>query len=240
MAMGWRCTALTVALLLLAGCKTMMQPSQFQSLEAQHTQLQTQLTSISDKMAQLEGDMQSLRNSYARSAGMVPRSSPTTTVITPTIAKAQPLTASSITPGVPRAMPTVANTAQPMRFANIASIPRAPAAPIRIPGEILFASGKTSLSPASRTILDRMADVILADYPQATVRVNGYSDGDPIRKSKWSNNDDLSAERAQSVKDYLAERGIPASQIQAVGHGPTNPRATKALSRRVELSVSPR
>jgi len=78
-----------------------------------------------------------------------------------------------------------------------------------------------------------------------TVRVMGYSDSDPIVKTKklWKDNLDLSANRAMEVTRYLWSRGIPAERIETVGMGsthfvqPNKTKAGKAANRRVEIHV---
>jgi flagellar motor protein MotB len=77
------------------------------------------------------------------------------------------------------------------------------------------------------------------------VRVIGYTDNDPIRKTRnlWEDNLDLSANRAMTVVRHLREQGIDAEKLTACGRGETNPvtpntsTANKAKNRRVEIIV---
>jgi len=108
---------------------------------------------------------------------------------------------------------------------------------IEVSGDKLFASGSTSIMPAGKAELDKVAARIKREFPNATIRVEGYTDSDPIRKSKFASNEALSLERARAVEKYLASKGIPSSRIEAVGMGSANPKATKAASRRVEIVV---
>lgn len=108
---------------------------------------------------------------------------------------------------------------------------------VRIPGDILFAPGKVDLKPASKSTLSEIAGVIQSQYPAQTVRVEGYTDTDPIRRSKWKDNLELSLQRAASVERYLEERGISSDRMYSAGFGDANPQATKAKSRRVEIVV---
>jgi chemotaxis protein MotB len=108
---------------------------------------------------------------------------------------------------------------------------------IRIPGDVLFASGKISLKTSSRKTLGRIAAVIKSEHPSSMIRVLGYTDTDPIRKSKWVDNLQLSQERAAAVHRYLQNQGIAPENLEAVGKGPWDPRKTKTLSRRVEIVV---
>lgn len=108
---------------------------------------------------------------------------------------------------------------------------------IEVSGDKLFASGSTSIMPAGKAELDKIAARIKREFPNASLRVEGYTDSDPIRKSKFASNEALSLERARAVEKYLASKGIPSSRIEAVGMGSANPKATKAASRRVEIVV---
>lgn len=108
---------------------------------------------------------------------------------------------------------------------------------IRIPGDVLFSSGRISLKTSSRKTLGRIAAVIKSEHPNSMIRVLGHTDADPIRKSKWVDNLQLSQERAAAVHRYLQNQGIAPENLEAVGKGSWDPRKTKALSRRVEIVV---
>ena len=108
---------------------------------------------------------------------------------------------------------------------------------VRVPGDVLFAPGKISLKTSARKTLDEIANVIERQYPTNTIRVVGYTDTDPIRKSKWVDNLQLSQERAATVHRYLQQQKIAPEAMEAVGKGQWHPRGTKALSRRVEIVV---
>ncbi len=81
---------------------------------------------------------------------------------------------------------------------------------------------------------------VLKKYPNAQVRVAGYTDslGDPAY------NVDLSQRRAQAVADQLVKNGVAAENVTSVGHGAKNPVATnktregRAANRRVELEIT--
>lgn len=104
-----------------------------------------------------------------------------------------------------------------------------------VSGDVLFDSGQTSLKAAAKKELDKIASKIKSNHGGATVRVEGYTDTDPIKKSKWGTNEALSKARADSVANYLSSKGV--GNVTAVGMGSANPRATKAASRRVEIVV---
>lgn len=114
---------------------------------------------------------------------------------------------------------------------------------VRVPGDVLFASGKVDLRSSAKSTLQQIANVVKRDYAGQTVRIEGYTDSDPIRKSKWKDNLELSSQRAMAVYRYLEEQGIGADRMYAAGFGATNFRASnntaqgKAQNRRVEIVV---
>ena len=108
---------------------------------------------------------------------------------------------------------------------------------VRVPGDVLFASGKTELRSSAKSTLAQIASVINGEYAGETIRVEGYTDTDPIRKSQWTDNLELSLHRAAAVERYLIERGVSTDRIYSAGFGESNPRGSKAQSRRVEIVV---
>ncbi len=83
--------------------------------------------------------------------------------------------------------------------------------------------------------------LILAIYNQitkstySTISINGYTDD----TGTDTYNIKLSQKRAESVLEELINLGIPGTQLQATGHGNTNPidSKNKANNRRVEIIV---
>ncbi len=66
--------------------------------------------------------------------------------------------------------------------------------------------------------------------------LNVRSDADPIRRSGWKDNYQLSAERARAVLLYFMEKGIAQERIFLSGYGLTRPRSSeKSDNRRVEI-----
>ena len=114
---------------------------------------------------------------------------------------------------------------------------------VNIPGDVLFDAGRASLKDSSQATLAKIADAIKRDYPGKHVFVDGHTDSDPIAKTKgmWSDNLDLSAERARSVAKFLTSRGgLPAKDVDTRAFGSTQPKKTKEASRRVEIVVATR
>ena len=105
--------------------------------------------------------------------------------------------------------------------------------------DVLFDSAKFTLRPAAREKLAKISGIVLA-YPTLALSIEGNTDsvgGDAY-------NQQLSENRAGSVRDYLATEGIPAASMSAHGFGKTQPVASndtaagRQQNRRVELIVS--
>jgi len=114
---------------------------------------------------------------------------------------------------------------------------------ITLPETILFDSGRANLKRASSTELDHIQSVVESKYSGRPIDVIGHTDTDPIQKSKWQDNWELSAQRALTVVRYLTSRGVPAERIRAIGRGENQPIASNATAsgktknRRVEIVV---
>lgn len=114
---------------------------------------------------------------------------------------------------------------------------------VTLQNTILFASGKASLKNATSAELDHILSVLKSKYPGKEIDVVGHTDTDPIRKSSWKDNWELSAQRALSVTRYLIDHGISENLVRASGCGPARPLAPnttndgKAKNRRVEIIV---
>jgi flagellar motor protein MotB len=88
--------------------------------------------------------------------------------------------------------------------------------------------------------------MIKAHYPDSRVLVEGHTDSDPIRKSDWGTNENLSRARAAAVETLLTNSGVPATNVTTEGLGARQPLAqgstkrAKSRNRRVEIFISPR
>jgi peptidoglycan-binding protein ArfA len=106
-------------------------------------------------------------------------------------------------------------------------------------GPITFATNGFSLTPAAEQTLAQVADKLKA-CPGAKVSINGYTDniGDDAI------NIPLSANRANSVADFLIAKGVTRDRLTAKGLGSADPIASndtadgRAKNRRVEIVVS--
>jgi flagellar motor protein MotB len=117
---------------------------------------------------------------------------------------------------------------------------------IRVTNTSLFDPGKATLKPGATKVLDQVAASIRRSYPGQLIGIEGHTDADPIRRSNWKDNHELSYERARAVYEYLSSRGgIPGNQLYIAAYGPNHPIASnssaggKAQNRRVEFVVRP-
>ena len=114
---------------------------------------------------------------------------------------------------------------------------------VTLPNSILFDSGQAGLKKTSSTELDSIYSVLRSKYANRQIDVVGHTDSDPIQKSDWKDNWELSAERALTVTRYLINKGLPEKQIRAIGCGESRPvvpntsAANKQKNRRVEIVV---
>ena len=105
--------------------------------------------------------------------------------------------------------------------------------------DVLFKSGSYELMPGARERLAKVSGIVLA-YPSLKLSVEGHTDS--IGTDDY--NQQLSEHRAEAVRDYLVQQGIPADSIQASGFGKTAPVASndtpegRQQNRRVELVLS--
>jgi OOP family OmpA-OmpF porin len=103
---------------------------------------------------------------------------------------------------------------------------------------IFFELNKATIRPQSRAVLDRAVEV-LGEFPSIRMEISGHSDSTGTRE----HNLDLSARRAEAVKQHLVEHGIAPERLRTRGAGPDEPRADNAIeegrqkNRRIEFKV---
>ncbi|MCK5269550.1 MAG: OmpA family protein [Sedimentisphaerales bacterium] len=112
---------------------------------------------------------------------------------------------------------------------------------ITLANDVLFDSGKVTLKSQPKSKLNRISGIVQREHPRKEVWVVGHTDTDPIKKSGWKDNWQLSTERALAVTRYLLSQGIAAKQLAAVGRGEYHPvSGSKSQNRRVEIVVHTR
>ena len=103
---------------------------------------------------------------------------------------------------------------------------------------VQFNTGTAELDVRSRSILDKVADV-LKQNPHLSFEIAGHTDN----TGNYKANVKLSQQRAEAVRRYLINEGVAADRLSAKGYGPDKPVATNAtyqgrrLNRRVELNL---
>ena len=105
--------------------------------------------------------------------------------------------------------------------------------------DVLFDTGKSTLRPLAREKLAKISGIVLA-YPDLRLAIEGNTDS----VGSDTMNQQLSEDRAASVRDYLAKESIPMSSMTSQGFGKMQPVASndtaegRQENRRVELVVS--
>src|SRR5579864_9399250 len=105
--------------------------------------------------------------------------------------------------------------------------------------DVLFDTGSYTLKPGAREKLAKISGIVLA-HPGLNLQIEGHTDS--VGTDEF--NQQLSERRADSVRDFLAEQGVPGSAITARGFGKTQPVASndtaegRQRNRRVELVVN--
>ena len=105
--------------------------------------------------------------------------------------------------------------------------------------DVLFETDKFALRPVARERLAKIAGIVLAN-PDLHLIAEGHTDS----VGTEAYNQQLSEQRAGSVRDYLVGQGIPSASVTSHGFGKTQPVASndnakgRQQNRRVELVVS--
>lgn len=109
----------------------------------------------------------------------------------------------------------------------------------QVQGEVLFASGQATLTKEGESLLRQLVPTLQAHGRD--IRVDGHTDTDPIRFSKWGTNLRLSAERGMAVVEFLTKNGIDAKRLSVGAFGEHHPASVgdgaeaKRQNRRVEI-----
>ena len=90
--------------------------------------------------------------------------------------------------------------------------------PIELPN-IFYDFGKWELRPESMVSLDRLVET-LNDNENVTIELMSHTDS----RDTEEYNLDLSQKRAQSVVEYLIEKGIDPNRLTAKGYGESTPK----------------
>jgi chemotaxis protein MotB len=126
---------------------------------------------------------------------------------------------------------------------------------IRLPGDVLFASGRDDLKGEGKQVLNLVAEVIRNDaqLSKRFFQVAGHTDNKPLKGGQFGDNWGLSVMRAREVLIYLVSGadtkggggGLSSERLHAAGYGETDPIADngkeegRQSNRRVELVIMP-
>lgn len=105
--------------------------------------------------------------------------------------------------------------------------------------EVTFGFDSADINPGFHNSLTKVADVLIKYGSKATVV--GHTDS----TGSESYNQQLSERRATQVRNFFLSRGVNSAQVEALGRGEMEPRASneteagRQLNRRVELFVTP-
>lgn len=110
---------------------------------------------------------------------------------------------------------------------------------VRLTNDILFDVDSSSLRSASRTTLQDLANNMRQYTDINIIDVEGHADSTGADDYNLS----LSDRRADAVRDYLVNQGVPSNRISARGYGESRPKASndtaagRQLNRRVEIHI---
>jgi OmpA-OmpF porin, OOP family len=104
---------------------------------------------------------------------------------------------------------------------------------------INFSTGSAQIPDYSAPFLNKAAEVIKLAPSGTTIEIGGHTDNTGDAAANLA----LSQQRADAVRSYLIQQGVPQSTLTAKGYGDTKPIATneteegKFHNRRIEFSA---
>ncbi|MBO1225113.1 MAG: OmpA family protein [Candidatus Scalindua sediminis] len=117
---------------------------------------------------------------------------------------------------------------------------------VTLPSSVFFNSGQATLKKKAKSSLTKVGNAIKNDFPYGTIRVEGHTDSDPIKRTRsiYASNWELSAKRAASVLHFLVGKcGLDSNRLYIAGFGEYQPIASnntkkgKKQNRRVEIVI---
>jgi chemotaxis protein MotB len=94
---------------------------------------------------------------------------------------------------------------------------------ISVSGTLFFDSGSTELKAPAAALVDRVADMLVANARAFKIFVEGHTDDVPIRSEKFPSNWELSSARAGTVVRRLEEKGFPHYLLRPLGLADAEP-----------------
>src|SRR5690606_457343 len=96
---------------------------------------------------------------------------------------------------------------------------------VRLPAQVLFPSGKATLSEQGKAALRDVA-AILETMPRRRFTIAGHTDNQPVRGGEFASNWELSTARAVTVTKMFVEEGVRPGNLVAAGYGQFAPVAS--------------
>jgi chemotaxis protein MotB len=112
--------------------------------------------------------------------------------------------------------------------------------------EVLYDSGKAKLRKESYPTLDKVIRILQEEVPVNEIGIEGHTDNEPIKFSRWKSNWELSSQRALGVLYYLEDEGVDPTRLSAIGYGQYQSVASndtvegRKFNRRVEIVILPK
>jgi chemotaxis protein MotB len=109
--------------------------------------------------------------------------------------------------------------------------------------DVLFKPGSVILSDQGKKALDEAAKTIMEQHGDKFITVEGHTDSDQIKLSKWDSNWQLGSARSLAVLNYLLKQGVDPAKSSAATYGPYQPIASndtkedKAKNRRAVIVI---
>jgi len=118
---------------------------------------------------------------------------------------------------------------------------------ISLPNRILYRKGDDKISKDGKKVLDMLADIFKKN-PKLDVLVEGHTDPDPVRRTRYKFKDNwgLSSARAINAVRYLISKGVNGKQLSGAGRADQyttgellEGKDPHAYDRRIEFVVTP-
>ncbi len=115
---------------------------------------------------------------------------------------------------------------------------------IKLKANILFDPGKAKVRTEGIAALKDVA-VVLAQFTGRHFQVSGHTDDEPVKRSGWQDNWELSSVRAVAVLRVLQEAGVPPNMLSAAGYSefqpvkPNDSEDNRKFNRRIEITIMP-
>ena len=115
---------------------------------------------------------------------------------------------------------------------------------LRVPSDQLFQPNSAQLTPSGTSLLDRIAEILKADYSDRRMAIEGYTDNAPLHGGLYSTSHQLTSAQTDTILEQWTRRNqLPPSQFVTLAHGSNYPisdnqsPAGRASNRRIEILI---